>query len=530
MREGSIVTRRGQVNGSSRGKTDPTGETGPRRPAGGGGNADPAGSDCPGGQHQLVATDSGEEPAATPAVWAGRYLRLVAAADIVCALAAGMLALLVRFDGQRHLPADYLSISVGLPVAWLAAAMLAGAYDRRFIGIGSDEFRRVLNAALSLTAAVAIVSYAAKLQVARGYVVIALPAATVFDLVARHLLRKRLHRMRRSGLCMRKVVAVGHRGAVHNLITELHRDRHHGLKVVAACLPDGRLTLQEVAGVGVAGNLNDVVLAVQQSAADTVAVLSCPEIDGIRLRRLAWQLEKTGTDLCVAPALMDVAGPRTTIRQVAGLPLLHVDHPELAGARQVLKALFDKLAAVAGLVLLAPLLAGIAVLIRSRDGGPVLFRQTRVGKNGRMFTVYKFRTMVIDAEERKAQLTPHNELDGLLFKMRSDPRVTATGARLRRYSLDELPQLLNVLIGDMSLVGPRPPLPEEVAAYGDYVRRRLAVKPGLTGLWQVNGRSDLSWEESVRLDLRYVENWSFALDLQILWKTWSAVFRGAGAY
>ncbi len=278
------------------------------------------------------------------------------------------------------------------------------------------------------------------------------------------------------------------------------------------------------------GNLNDVALAVRQSGADTVAVLACPEMDGIRLRRLAWELEKTGTDLCVAPALLDVAGPRTTIRPVAGMPLLHVDHPELAGARQVLKALFDKVAAAVCLLLFAPLLAVITILIRSRDGGPTLFRQTRVGKHGRVFTVYKFRTMVLDAEERKSQLAAHNALDGVLFKIRRDPRITKTGAWLRRYSLDELPQLVNVLIGDMSLVGPRPPLPEEAAKFGDYVRRRLAVKPGLTGLWQVNGRSDLSWEESVRLDLRYVENWSFALDLQILWKTWSAVFRGSGAY
>src|SRR6266545_73027 len=424
------------------------------------------------GQLELAPDPGGTSAPESPAVWTARYLRGAAAADVICTLAAGVLALLVRFDGP-HLPRDYLIFSFGLPVLWLVAASLSGAYDARFIGVGSDEFRRVFNAALSLTAAVAILSYATKTQVARGYVVIALPSATVFVLVARYLLRKRLHRMRRAGLCMRRAVAVGHRGTVHSLITEFRRDHYHGLQIVAVCLPDGRLTSQEVGGVVVYGNLNDVALAVQQSNADTVAVLACPEMDGIRLRTLAWELEKTGTDLCVAPALMDVAGPRTTIRPVAGLPLLHVDHPELAGARQVLKAMFDKTCAAVALLMLAPLLVVIAILIRSRDGGPVLFRQTRVGKNGRMFTVNKFRTMVVDAEERKAQLA---------------------------------------------------------AAYGDYVRRRLAVTPGLTGLWQVNGRSDLSWEESVRLDLRYVENWSFALDLQILWKTWSAVLRGSGAY
>jgi exopolysaccharide biosynthesis polyprenyl glycosylphosphotransferase len=468
--------------------------------------------------------------AAEPGAWTGRYLRGVAAADCLCALTAGVLALLVRFAAQPHLPPAYLALTLALPVIWVLTLALAGAYNVRFIGVGSDEFRRILNAAVSLTATVAIIAYATKMQVARGYVVIALPTVAVADLAAHYWMRKRLHRLRGMRLCMHKVVAVGHREAVDSLITELRRDHYHGLDIVAVCLPDGRLTARDVEGVGVYGNLDDVAFAVRQSGADTVAVLGCPEMDALRLRRLAWELEKTDTDLCVAPALMDVAGPRTTIRPVAGLPLLHVDHPELAGAKQVLKAVFDKVAAAAALLVLAPLFAAIVLTIRFREGGPVLFRQTRVGKNGHKFTVFKFRTMVVDAEQQKAQLAEHNEHNGVLFKIRSDPRITPTGAWLRRHSLDELPQLFNILFGDMSLVGPRPPLPEEAAKYGDYVRRRLAVKPGLTGLWQVNGRSDLSWEESVRLDLRYVENWSFALDLQILWKTWSAVARGSGAY
>ena len=250
----------------------------------------------------------------------------------------------------------------------------------------------------------------------------------------------------------------------------------------------------------------------------------------MRLRQLAWQLEQTGTDLCVAPAVMDVAGPRTTIRPVAGLPLLHVDHPELAGVRQVIKGTFDKVVALTALLMLAPFMAGVALAVRLSDSGPAVFRQTRVGKDERLFTVCKFRTMVCDAEKQKGALAGQNEGNGLLFKMRDDPRITPLGAWLRRFSLDELPQLWNVLKGDMSLVGPRPALPAEAASYDYYVRRRLAVKPGVTGLWQVNGRSDLPWEEAVRLDVRYVEQWSLALDLQILWKTWSAVVRGSGAY
>jgi exopolysaccharide biosynthesis polyprenyl glycosylphosphotransferase len=406
---------------------------------------------------------------------------------------------------------------------------LSRGYEARFVGLGSDEFRRIFNAGLGLTAAVAIAAYLTKSDIARGYVVIALPCATVFDLGARYALRKRLHRRRRAGRCVYRTIVVGHPAAVTDLVNELRREAYHGLSVVGACLTERRV-MAEVGGVPVCGGLDRLTAAVADLKADTVAVVASRELNGLRLRELAWELEKTNTDLCVAPALLDVAGPRTTIRPVAGLPVLHVDHPELAGGRRVIKSMFDKAAAMMALLILSPLMAGIALAIRLRDGGPALFRQTRVGKDGRPFTLYKFRTMVADAERRKAMLASHNNGNGPLFKIRKDPRVTRSGGWLRRWSLDELPQLFNVLAGQMSLVGPRPALPDEAARYSYYVRRRLAVKPGLTGLWQVNGRSDLTWEEAVRLDLRYVENWSLALDLQILWKTWSAVARGSGAY
>ena len=494
--------------------------------------------------------------------WASAYLRRAALADWTCALAAGALAARVRFGGQAYLPITYLSLTCGLPVAWWMSVLLAGGYDTRFIGLGSDEFRRILSAAVNLTAVVAVVSYAAKLDLARGYMAIALPSATVMDLTARYLLRKRLHRRRVQGWCVRRVVAVGHAAEVARLVTVLRRDTYHGLAVVAACLVDARedgrpdgaagvpaarvpaaraatacapvacapVACAPVAGVPVAGGLCDVAAAVRRFGADTVAVLACPEMDGGRLRELAWELEKTGTDLFVAPTLLDMAGPRTTIRPVAGLPLLHVDHPELAGTKQAVKSVFDKTCAAVALLVLAPLFAVIAISIRLTDHGPVLFRQTRIGKNGQGFTVYKFRTMVPDAEQRKSDLATFNEATGVLFKIRRDPRVTRLGACLRRWSLDELPQLINVLIGDMSLVGPRPALPAEVAGYSGHMRRRLVVKPGMTGLWQVSGRSDVSWEEAERLDVHYVENWSLALDLQVLWKTGSAVIRGSGAY
>jgi exopolysaccharide biosynthesis polyprenyl glycosylphosphotransferase len=433
----------------------------------------------------------------------------------------------VRFGS--NVTAMYLGLSLALPVLWIAALWLAGAYDVRFIGTGSDEYRKVLNAGVSLTAAVAIFSYTVNLQLSRAYVVIALPSITVLDLFARFAMRKRLHARRMRGKCLHNVVAVGHELAVADLVTELGRDWYHGLTVVGACVVRPG-ECDEVVGVPVYGGLDDITAAVKAFDADTVAVTTCPEMDGVRLRSLAWELEKTGTDLCVSPALLDVAGPRTTIRPTAGLTLLHVDHPQLTGFRLVLKGLFDRCAAAAALVMLAPVMATLAAAVWLHDRGPALFTQLRVGKDGHSFRMYKFRTMVVDAEQRRAELLPGNDSDGVLFKLRKDPRVTAVGAHLRRLSLDELPQLFNVFLGDMSLVGPRPALPDEAEKYAEHVRRRLVVKPGLTGLWQVNGRSDLSWEESVRLDLRYVENWSFALDLQILWKTISVMVRGSGAY
>ena len=471
--------------------------------------------------------------------WTSAYLRRAALADWTCALAAGAMAARVRFGDQAYVPLTYLGLTCGLPVAWWMSVLLAGGYDTRFIGLGSDEYRRILSAAVNLTAGVAVISYAAKLDLARGYLAIALPSATVMDLAARYLLRKRLYRRRVRGWYVRRVVAVGHAAAVARLVTVLRRDTYHGLAVVAACLvdePEGAgpagVAGVPVAGVPVpvAGGPCGVAAAVSRFGVDMVAVLSCPEMDGGRLRELAWELEKTGTDLFVAPTLLDVAGPRTTIRPVAGLALLHVDHPELAGIKQAVKSVFDKTCAALALLVLAPLFAVIAISIRLDDHGPVLFRQTRIGKNGQGFTLYKFRTMVPDAEQRKSQLITHNEANGVLFKIRRDPRVTRPGAWLRRWSLDELPQLINVLIGDMSLVGPRPALPDEVACYDGHMRRRLVVKPGMTGLWQVSGRSDVPWEEAERLDLHYVENWSLALDLQVLWKTGSAVIRGSGAY
>ncbi|NKZ09203.1 sugar transferase [Actinomadura latina] len=467
--------------------------------------------------------------------WSGKYRRVAKWLDVLSMLMAGVIAFVLRFPGvPTELNAPYVALTVLLPVVWLPTLSLCRAYQPRYIGVGYEEFHRVLRAGFILTATVAILAYATKTEVARGYVVMALPLGTFLALVARYRLRKWLHKKRWNGECMRRVVAVGHRTSVADLIRLLRKKRYHGMDIAAVCLPpalaSGDDAVAEVEGVPVLGDFAQAAAVADRIGADSVAVLACPEMDGVALRRLAWQIERDDIELVVAPALMDVTGPRISIRPVSGLPLLHVEHPELDGGRKVFKGLFDRAAALGGLLALSPLLLIVAFLIKVTSAGPVMFRQVRVGRGGREFTVLKFRTMVADAEARKVELMAANENDGVLFKIREDPRITRVGRWLRRYSLDELPQLFNVVRGDMSLVGPRPPLPEEVAQYGGDVYRRLVVKPGLTGLWQVSGRSDLSWEESVRLDLRYVDNWTLAMDLQIMWKTWSAVFRGSGAY
>jgi exopolysaccharide biosynthesis polyprenyl glycosylphosphotransferase len=460
--------------------------------------------------------------------WEASYMRFLLIADLIAALLAGAAAFSVRFGGAvTHYNQQYLLFTVLLPLILIMSLVLSRAYERRFLFVGTDEYQRVMRAGIAMTATIAIISYAFEVGLARGYVVLAVPLATLLALAFRFVLRKQLHHRRARGRCLRRVIVVGHELAVIGMARQLSRELYHGLEVVGCCLPprhDGDV------GLPVYGTFDEVAVAVQAARADTVIVLSCPELDGQTLRRLAWRLEREDIDLIVASSLVDVAGARTTIRPVDGLPMLHVEHPRLSGAARVVKSMLDRVGAVVGLLLLSPLMVAIAIAIRHDSPGPVFFRQIRVGKGGREFVIFKFRTMGTDAERRLTALRAYNEHDGVLFKMRDDPRVTRVGRILRRFSLDELPQLINVLLGEMSLVGPRPPLPEEVMAYPSDMRRRLAVSPGMTGLWQVSGRSDLSWEETVRLDLRYVENWSFSLDLVILLRTLSAVWRSSGAY
>ncbi|HVW81500.1 MAG TPA: sugar transferase [Mycobacteriales bacterium] len=479
---------------------------------------------------QLAAAEAASSQPAQ--VWQRRYLSVLVGVDLVMILASTLVAFVVRFgDTDSSVRGiSYVALSFLFLPIWLVALACAGAYELRFLGVGEEEYKRVAWASWWVMAVIAVVAYTFKIQFARGYVAIALPLGTVLLLVTRYAQRKWLHRSRRLGRFQHRVLAVGGQAGIEQLAAELAAEPYLGLHLVGACLP----AAEHGTGVGdvpVLGSLTQVSQSLALCAADTVAVTAGPGMTPEVVRRLSWELEGSGVDLVVAPALLDVAGPRILARPVTGLPFLHVEEPELSGPRQVLKGSVEWLFAVLALLLAMPLLLVLAVIVRLDSPGPPVFRQMRVGRGGQEFTVYKLRTMYVDAEQRLDALREHNaNADGLLFKMRDDPRVTRVGKLLRRWSLDELPQLWNVVRGDMSLVGPRPPLPREVSQYDREVARRLLVRPGITGLWQVSGRSDLSWKDSVRLDLYYVENWSLALDALIVWKTVFAVFRRKGAY
>jgi exopolysaccharide biosynthesis polyprenyl glycosylphosphotransferase len=469
--------------------------------------------------------------------WVGRYQAGLILIDLLAALSAVVAAYLIRFGypGFEIHKGLYAAVAAALPLAWVSVVAFNRAYEGRFVGAGTAEFERIFRAFLHLTAVVAFVSFATGTNLSRGFIVLALPFALGLDLIGRYAARKYLHAKRAAGKAVRSVLAVGDPEGIAHFASLLRRDRHTGMDVVGACIPgemsDAIASELDNIGVPLLGTLDSVLDSAQFVGADTVAVVSSAAVGPERLRWISWQLEGTDVQLVVAPGLIEVAGRRLHIQPVAGLPLLHVEQPKFAGFRRLLKSTFDRSIAGLSLILLSPLLLVLALGVRATSRGPALFLQTRVGRDGKTFTMVKFRSMYLDAEDRLAELRDRNHnADGLLFKMRDDPRVTRIGRFLRKFSLDELPQLINIVTGSMSLVGPRPPLPTEVAKYGDDVRRRLLVKPGLTGLWQVSGRSDLSWEESVRLDLRYVENWSPALDLLIIWKTAFAVLGRSGAY
>ncbi|MDG4861163.1 sugar transferase [Streptomyces sp. T-3] len=464
--------------------------------------------------------------------WEQRYRRTVIISDTVAT--ALVVAAIGGFFGARDAAnwhEKWRILAFGTELLVLAALAVNRSWTAPVLGQGAEEFRRLGRSLFTAAVVLSLGGIALTSRNIKLWIFVAIPAIALVTMTERYLLRLWLHKQRMEGRCLRPVLAAGSPATVRDLITRTRKSPHLGWRVEAVCTEDGLgLDGDRLDGVPVVGRLTDVAGHVRRDGYRVVAVTPDQHWSPDRLQRLAWNLEGSDAEMVVAPVLMEVAGPRLHVDAVLGIPLLRVSMPAFTGGRRAVKEVVDRLGAAVLLMLFAPLmvLAGLLVLVDSRGG--VFYRQRRVGKDGREFTILKFRTMVAGADRARGELTDLNEGAGLLFKLRRDPRVTRVGAALRRYSIDELPQLFNVLTGSMSLVGPRPPLPEESAAYGPDIRRRLLVKPGLTGLWQISGRSDLPWAEAVRLDLRYVEDWSLALDAVILWKTLRAVLQGQGAY
>jgi exopolysaccharide biosynthesis polyprenyl glycosylphosphotransferase len=416
----------------------------------------------------------------------------------------------------------------GTILLWLLLMVILGAYRTRNYGAGFEEFRAIVVAAVGTFAVTATYGFFTADQPTRGYPILFLLLGTPLLLLARYVDRRTLHVARGQGRLAIRMIALGSPQAVGELIEVLDRAPWLGYRVVGMCVPRGQEARD--AGVPVLGDIDDVRQRVIDLGVDGVIVAGGSYSSAADLRRLGWELQGLGLDMLVVPSLTDIAGPRVHMRHVAGLPFVQVEEPQSDRAGGWAKRAFDLVVAGLLVVVLSPLLALLALLVRLSDGGPAFHRQRRVGANGEPFEMIKLRSMVVDAEARLPELAEANEHDGVLFKIREDPRVTRVGRFLRRFSLDELPQLFNVLRGEMSLVGPRPPLVAEYLRYEQDTHRRLLVRPGMTGLWQVSGRADLPWSEAVRLDLYYVDNWSLVIDLVIMLKTVKAVLLPHGAY
>lgn len=471
--------------------------------------------------------------------WANRYQRLILVSDALVLTSVVLLAQFLRFGLQDaavwvwKFEVGYAVISVVFAAAWMLALGAYHSRDARVLGVGSDEYKRVISASVTVLGSLAIFSLIGKVDVARGFFALAFPLGMVGLFLSRWGLRCWLTLQRRNGHFLSRVIVLGNKGDVRYVANQINKKSGAAYEVVGAGVPDGdERTDIRVDGrrIPVVCTPRSVIAAVTSLDADAVIVAG-PMKGGSRyIRKLGWRLEETGTELVLATGLTNVAGPRIHSRPVEGLPLMHVELPQYAGAKHAMKRVTDIVLAGGALLVLSPVFLVLATLIRRDSPGPIIFRQQRIGRGGAPFLMFKFRSMVQDAEDNVAGLLDQNEGAGVLFKVKNDPRITEVGRWMRRYSLDELPQLWNVLLGDMSLVGPRPPLAHEVAGYKSHVHRRLYIKPGLTGMWQTNGRSNLTWQESVRLDLYYVENWSLAGDIMIMWRTVKMLKDPVGAY
>ena len=464
-------------------------------------------------------------------LWERRYALRLRATDTVAVLGSVGATGAATITGAGASTTAWL-VSAATVFTWLTMLSLGHSRSSDVMGSGAIEYKRVAHASGYAFGVLAFLFLVFQWQQLRFELLIALPAGTLALLMGRWSWRKWLFRQRRYGHYSKRALVAGTRDDIEYVLRTLDEGGALGYTIVGTAPSDHRR--DDVVANGrsypVVGTMDAVARHARTLGADTIIVANRPDDDPDFIKRLSWELEGTASELILSSRIADVAGPRISLQPVDGLPLIQVKIPDFEGGRHALKRAVD--IAVAGLALIpiGLVLPFIALLIRLDDRGPVFFRQTRIGRDGEEFSILKFRTMRIDAEQQLTKLQAVNDGSGLLFKLKNDPRITRVGAVLRKYSIDELPQFWNVLRGDMSVVGPRPPLPREVREYDGRVYRRLFIKPGITGLWQVSGRSDLSWEESVRLDLRYVENWSVMSDLMIMWRTAKVMVSPTGAY
>ncbi|MFF2346154.1 sugar transferase [Pseudarthrobacter sp. NPDC058119] len=480
--------------------------------------------------------DREARPRKATAAWISRHVNLLRCADaavVAGAVYSGFLLSEAGFSPVGPRDGGAAAAAAALTVTWLAALEAYHTRDPKVLGIGADEYKRVASATLRIFGLMALAAVVVSVHGATAFVTVSLPVGLVALTANRWVFRRRLAAEKLRGRHLSRAVVVGEPEDVRYVIQQVSRRSGAVYEILGACLPGARRGAGlrvEGCTVPVLSSTDAIARTVRLVDADSVIVAGPLPGGNKFIRELGWKLEESSTELILAATLTNVAGPRIHWRPVDGLPLMHVDIPQYSGAKHALKRIMDVIGALAALLVLSPVLLVLAAVVRLDSPGPILFRQDRIGKDGQVFGMFKFRSMVSDAEAQLAALNQQNQGAGVLFKMKDDPRVTHCGRWMRKYSLDELPQLWNVVLGDMSMVGPRPPLDREVSAYERHTHRRLLIKPGITGLWQVNGRSDLSWEESVRLDLYYVENWSLAGDLLILWRTFRAVVRPSGAY
>lgn len=456
------------------------------------------------------------------------YRNRLIVTDFVMISAAMGIGLLISSRATEWAIDPTLAI-YGTPVVigllWVVLLLARGSYDRKIIGLGTEEFRRIVSATLILFAVVAGISYLVRADISRAYAFVSLPLGLLLIGVSRFSWRQWLYRQRKHGQLLSKIIVIATPRNSQVLADKLNQGSYAGYTVVDQI----DLPKSHDSEVAISDWLNLVDKTITRTNASAIAIDPGDDAPYEIIRQLSWRIEGRNLDLLISPGALDVAGPRLSVRPAAGLPLLHLDEAVLSRSQRASKRALDLLGSSVAIIIFSPLLLVSALAVRFSSRGPVIYKQVRVGRAGQTFTMFKFRTMNVNAEFLLDDLRKEHELSDPMFKLQNDPRITKVGSFLRRWSLDELPQLFNVFGGSMSLVGPRPHPQDDVDRYHIEAFRRLALKPGMTGLWQIEGRSDLDWNQAIQLDLHYVEKWSLEADIFILAKTTRAVLQAKGA-